>query len=30
VVQPGASVTFATVISTLGTTVKPLSVDCDT
>jgi ribosomal protein L40E len=30
VVQPGATVTFATVISTLGTTVKPLSVDCDT
>ena len=30
IVQPGASVTFSTVITTLGTSVKPLSVDCDT
>jgi predicted nucleic acid-binding Zn ribbon protein len=30
VVQPGESATFRVRISTLGTTVKPLTVDCDT
>jgi hypothetical protein len=30
IIEPGASVRFSTVITTLGTTVKPLSVDCDT
>lgn len=30
VVEPGRTVTFSAVIGSLGTTVKPLSVDCDT
>ena len=30
VVQPGESATFSVIISTLGTTVRPLTVDCDT
>ena len=30
IVQPGATVTFSAVIASLGTTVKPLSVDCNT
>jgi predicted nucleic acid-binding Zn ribbon protein len=30
VVPPGQTVTFSAVVASLGTTVKPLSVDCDT
>jgi ribosomal protein L40E len=30
VVEPGQSVTFSAVVASLGTTVKPLTVDCDT
>jgi predicted nucleic acid-binding Zn ribbon protein len=30
VVQPGETLTFDAVVTTLGTEVKPLTVDCDT
>jgi hypothetical protein len=30
IVQPGETVTFDAVVRSLGTTVKPLSADCDT
>jgi len=30
VIQPGQSVTFDAVVASLGTTVKPLTADCDT
>ena len=30
VVQPGETLTFEAVVTTLGTTVRPLTVDCDT
>ena len=29
-VQPGASVSFDRVVTSLGTTPRPLNVDCDT
>jgi hypothetical protein len=29
-IQPGETVTFSAVVASLGTTVKPLTVDCDT
>jgi predicted nucleic acid-binding Zn ribbon protein len=30
IIQPGQTVTFSAVVASLGTTVKPLTVDCDT
>ena len=30
IIQPGATVTFDTVVPGVGTTVKPLNADCDT
>jgi len=30
IIQPGETVTFSAVVASLGTTVKPLTVDCDT
>ena len=30
IIQPGETVTFTAVVASLGTTVKPLTVDCDT
>jgi predicted nucleic acid-binding Zn ribbon protein len=30
IIQPGATLSFDTVVTSLGTTVKPLDADCDT
>ena len=30
IIEPGETVTFSAVVASLGTTVKPLTVDCDT